>query len=203
MGKLLVFVIIVILGTVGIITISNMNFSKSNPNVNAPISPKPSETAVSSITLAPSASPTANIEQKAEKTAVIKTGKGDITLALYEKEAPNTVANFVKKVNEGFYNNLTFHRVEEWVIQGGDPKGDGTGGSEIPVEFNDRSFTVGSLGVASRGDGKVQNDAQFFITKKDSPFLNGQYTNFGMVTSGMDVVNKIKIGDKILGITIE
>lgn len=139
----------------------------------------------------------------ASATAIIKTSKGDITLQLYGTDAPNTVANFIKKAKTGFYNNLTFHRVEDWVIQGGDPLGTGTGGGSIPVEFNDKPFVVGSLGQASRGDGKIQNDAQFFITKTDSQHLNGQYTNYGMVTEGMDVVNSIQIGDKILGITIQ
>ena len=88
-------------------------------------------------------------------------------------------------------------------MQGGDPEGDGTGGGNIPVEFNNKPFVVGSLGVASRGDGKVQNDAQFFITKTDASWLNGQYTNFGQVIDGMDVVEKIAIGDKILRITVE
>ena len=77
------------------------------------------------------------------------------------------------------------------------------GGGNIPVEFNQKSFVAGSLGAASRGDGKVQNDAQFFITKNDASHLNGAYTNFGIVTEGMDVVNKIAIGDKITGITIK
>ena len=139
----------------------------------------------------------------ASATAVIKTSKGDITLVLYGEDAPYTVANFIKKAKDGYYNNLTFHRVEDWVIQGGDPKGDGTGGGSIPVEFNDKPFLRGSLGAASRGDGKVQNDSQFFVTKEDSSHLNGAYTNFGMVTEGLDVVDKIAIGDKILGITIQ
>ncbi|MDP3988487.1 MAG: peptidylprolyl isomerase [Candidatus Levybacteria bacterium] len=138
----------------------------------------------------------------ASVSAVIQTTKGNIELTLYGKEAPNTITNFVKKANDGFYKNLTFHRVEDWVIQGGDPLGNGTGGGNMSVEFNDKPFVVGSLGVASRGDGKVQNDAQFFITKKDASWLNGQYTNFGIVTKGMDVVGKIEAGDKILGITV-
>lgn len=141
--------------------------------------------------------------QVASATAIIKTTKGDITLDLYGSDAPTTVANFIKKVKTGFYNNLTFHRVEGWVIQGGDPLGTGTGGGSIPVEFNAKPFVVGSLGQASKGDGKVQNDAQFFITKQDASHLNGQYTNYGLVTEGMDVVNTIEIGDKILGITIK
>lgn len=136
-------------------------------------------------------------------TAVMKTSKGDITLQLFHNIAPKTVETFITKAKSGFYNGLTFHRVEDWVAQGGDPLGNGTGGGNEPVEFNNRPFGVGALGQASRGDGKVQNDSQFFITKKDSEFLNGQYTNYGQVTAGMDVVNKLQIGDKILGITIE
>jgi len=137
------------------------------------------------------------------KTAVIKTEKGDITLTLYPTDAPKTVSNFIGKAKSGFYKNLTFHRVEDWVIQGGDPDGNGTGGGEMPTELNDKPFIIGSLGVAKGPDIKISNDAQFFITKKDSPILNGKYTNFGIVTNGMDVVKKIQIGDKILGITAE
>lgn len=136
-------------------------------------------------------------------TAIIKTSKGNITLTLYGQEAPYTVANFIKKAKDGYYNNLTFHRVESWVTQGGDPSGDGTGGGSMPVEFNDKPFLRGSLGVASTGDGVNQNDSQFFVTKEDSHHLDKTYTNFGMVTEGLDVVDKIQIGDKILGITIQ
>lgn len=139
----------------------------------------------------------------ASATAVIKTSKGDISLVLYGQDAPYTVANFIKKAQDGYYNNLTFHRVEDWVIQGGDPLGTGTGGGSMPVEFNSHSFTTGALGVASTGDNVTQNDSQFFITKSDATYLDGKYTNFGYVTEGMDVVNKIAIGDKILGITVQ
>ncbi len=137
------------------------------------------------------------------KSAVIKTSKGDIELTLFTPSAPNTVANFIKKAQSGFYNGLTFHRVEDWVIQGGDPSGNGTGGGNMQTEINNLPFVVGSLGVARGQDIRISNDAQFFITKKDSQFLNQQYTNFGQVTKGMDVVNKIQIGDKILGITVQ
>lgn len=138
-----------------------------------------------------------------EVTAVIKTDRGDIAITLYPEDAPNTANNFVQKAKSGFYNNLVFHRVEDWVIQGGDPDGNGTGGGKMATELNNKPFVVGSLGVARGGDINISNDAQFFITKKDSQFLNGQYTNFGIVTSGMDVVQKIQIGDKILGITLQ
>lgn len=134
---------------------------------------------------------------------VIKTPKGDIGLTLFSTDAPKTVANFLEKAKSGYYKELTFHRVEDWVIQGGDPLGNGTGGGDIDTELNDKPFIIGSLGVARAGDIKISNDSQFFITKKDSSFLNKQYTNFGLVTSGMDVVNKIEVGDKILEIVIK
>lgn len=134
--------------------------------------------------------------------AVIKTTKGNITLKLYPDQAPNTVANFAQKSSSDFYTNLTFHRVEDWVIQSGDPLGNGTGGGKMPTELNQVPFKAGSLGVARGGDIRVSNDAQFFICTTDCTWLNGQYTNFGEVTEGMDVVKKIVVGDKILGIEI-
>lgn len=151
----------------------------------------------------PSASPTPSKTPAKTTKAVISTSKGDIALTLYPDDAPNTVANFAKKATEGFYKTLDFHRVEDWVIQGGDPDGNGMGGGKMTTELNNKPFVVGSLGVARGGDIRVSNDAQFFITKKGSSFLNGQYTNFGIVTKGMDVVEKIEVGDKILGITVE
>ncbi len=135
--------------------------------------------------------------------ALLRTNKGDILLALYYDDTPSTVENFVKKTRNNFYTNLTFHRVEDWVIQGGDPKGNGTGGGVMPTELNKKPFVTGSLGVARGGDIRISNDAQFFITKKDANWLNEQYTNFGIVVSGMDVVGKIEVGDKILGIIVE
>lgn len=147
--------------------------------------------------------PTVDPSLKASYSAVIKTSKGDITVNLRTDAAPRTVQNFLSKANSNYYKNLIFHRVEDWVIQGGDPQGNGTGGGNMPVEFNSLPFVTGSLGVASKGDGQVQNDSQFFITKSDAAWLNGKYTNFGEVTAGMDVVNKIAVGDKILGITVE
>lgn len=139
---------------------------------------------------------------KASQAATIKTSKGDIKIILYTDVAPNTSRNFINKAKSSYYTNLTFHRVEDWVVQGGDPAGTGAGGGNMPVEFNDKPFVIGSLGVASRGDGKVQNDSQFFITKKEASWLNGQYTNFGEVTEGMDVVDSMVIGDKILSISL-
>jgi peptidyl-prolyl cis-trans isomerase B (cyclophilin B) len=191
----------------GQVTISQipdqMNFNTSNQNQTQQQAQQSQQNAVQNQQQAPADSSDLAQYQVASATAIIKTSKGDITLVLYGSETPTTVANFIKKAKTGFYDNLTFHRVEDWVVQGGDPLGSGTGGGSIPVEFNDKPFVAGSLGQASKGDGKVQNDAQFFITKTDSQHLNGQYTNYGMVTEGMDVVNSIQIGDKILEITIK
>jgi len=206
MEKSIVFCVLIILGLFVVYMINNKT-AKQNPAVEetlniAPLTSSPSPTQTVNLTPSPTSSQTIQNTETNANTAIIKTAKGDIELSLYVADAPNTVANFVAKVKSGFYNNLTFHRVEDWVIQGGDPLGTGTGGGNMPVEFNTKPFVVGSLGVASRGDGKVQNDAQFFITKKDSPFLNGKYTNFGIVTKGMEIVNKIEIGDKILEIQL-
>jgi len=183
----------------------NVNSTKPNPiaqetfdssSIIQPPLPTPTLSIVPSATSTPAS-------QTETSTAIIQTSRGDIELTLYAKDAPNTVANFVNKAKSGFYIQKIFHRVEDWVIQGGDPLGNGTGGEHMPTELNDKPFVEGSLGVARGGDIKISNDAQFFITKKDSLFLNGQYANFGIVTRGMDVVNKISIGDKILRITIK
>jgi peptidyl-prolyl cis-trans isomerase B (cyclophilin B) len=127
---------------------------------------------------------------------------GSFTFTLRADKAPQTVERFAGKARSGFYDNLTFHRVEDWVTQGGDPKGTGTGGERVPSEYNDLSFKLGAVGIARGQDPAFNNDSQFFIVKKDSTFLDKQYTNFGQVTSGMDVVVGIKIGDKIKSIKI-
>jgi peptidyl-prolyl cis-trans isomerase B (cyclophilin B) len=142
-------------------------------------------------------------EPRASYSATLRTSKGTIELTLDAKDAPKTVQNFIAKAKSNFYNGLIFHRVEDWVVQGGDPKGNGTGGGLMQTELNQVPFVTGSLGVARGGNIQISNDSQFFITKSDASWLNGQYTNFGIVTSGMDVVNNLKIGDKILGITVE
>lgn len=132
----------------------------------------------------------------------LKTTKGDIKIDLYGSDTPNTVRNFLGKAQSGFYTNLTFHRVEDWVVQGGDPTGTGTGGGKITSELNDKPFTTGAVGLARTPASKeISNDSQFFIVKTDASHLNNEYVNFGMVTDGMDVVNAMAIGDRIIGIT--
>jgi cyclophilin family peptidyl-prolyl cis-trans isomerase len=152
-------------------------------------------------TAPPAPSPTPG--PPATKATVELVKGGSFTFTLRPDKAPATVARFAQKARTGFYDNLTFHRVEDWVVQGGDPLGNGTGGEKVPSEYNDLPFAIGAVGIARGQDAAVNNGSQFFITKKDSQFLNNQYTNFGMVTSGMDVVNGIKIGDRMKTIRIE
>ena len=128
---------------------------------------------------------------------------GSFTFTLRGDKAPRTVERFAGKARSGFYDNLTFHRVEDWVVQGGDPKGTGTGGDRVPSEYNDLSFKLGAAGIARGQDPAFNNDSQFFIVKKDSTFLDKQYTNFGQVTAGMEIVAGIKIGDRIKKVTVE
>ncbi|MEN8253058.1 MAG: peptidylprolyl isomerase [Patescibacteria group bacterium] len=133
--------------------------------------------------------------------AVISTSKGNIVIRLESDAAPKTVENFANKAMQGFYKGLTFHRVEDWVIQGGDPDGNGTGGGKMPTEINDLPFTAGSVGVARGGDIAWSNDSQFFICTTDCNWLTKQYTNFGQVIEGMDIVGQIAIGDSINSIS--
>lgn len=212
MNNMVIFIVLVVVGIGGVVYFSNQT---TNPSITpaglSALSTTPVVTSAETntnptplpqaITLNPTVA--AMPEISATTTALVKTTKGDITLTLYYKEAPNTVKNFIHKAQTGFYNNLSFHRVEDWVVQGGDPKGNGTGGDGMPTELNEKPFVVGSLGIARGGDIKVSNDAQFFITKQEASWLDKQYTNFGMVTAGMDVVTNMVIGDKILSITIK
>ena len=141
----------------------------------------------------------------ATKTATIELTKGGtIKVALRPDKAPNTVATFTSKANGGFYNGLKFHRVEPgFVVQGGDPLGTGFGGGQQPTELSDLPFCLGAIGIARGGDIKVSNDAQFFICTGACRFLDGMYTNFGQVTSGMDVVLGIKVGDTMKSISVQ
>lgn len=133
----------------------------------------------------------------------IQTSKGTFTVELRPDLAPKTVTNFLSKWVNDYCNGKIFHRVEDWVVQGCDPKGDGTGGAtNLPTETSSEIFTAGSLGVARKAvPREISNDSQFFIVKKDSSFLNGDYTYFGKVVSGLDVINRLSIGDRIISTT--
>ena len=129
---------------------------------------------------------------------------GSFTFALRPDKAPQTVARFVSKARSGFYNGLTFHRVEDWVVQGGDPTGTGSGGNQVPSEYNSLPFVAGAVGIARSTNPAQMNDSQFFIVKIDSHHLDGIYANFGLLNSSdMPVVQGIKKDDKIKSITIE
>lgn len=221
MNKVQIIIFVVIVLTFGILfyTTQSDSWSFNQPKEAVSISDIPEQldyiTSTPSHLQQPSAQPQAKQNEiidpqtlepykTASATAIVKTSKGNITLTLYGEDAPYAVANFIKKTKDGFYNNLIFHRVEGWVIQGGDPTGTGMGGGKIASELNDKPFVEGSLGLARTPVSKdISNDSQFFITKNDASHLNGDYVNFGIVTEGMDVVNQIAIGDKILGITIQ
>jgi cyclophilin family peptidyl-prolyl cis-trans isomerase len=147
--------------------------------------------------------PTSTPGGTASKATVELAKGGSFTIALRPDKAPKTVERFAGKVRSGFYDGLIFHRVEDWVVQGGDPTGTGSGGQRVPSEYNDLSFKLGAVGIARGQDPAFNNDSQWFVVKRDSTFLDRQYTNFGQVTAGMDVVAGIKIGDKIKSITVE
>lgn len=147
-------------------------------------------------------------EKKRElPVATIETTKGTIQLELEPTEAPIAVANFITLIRKGFYEGLTFHRVEPELIQGGDPKGDGTGGPgyTIPFEFNrGLKNTKGIVGMARQANDKDSAGSQFYILKKDVPgFDAAGYTLFGHVSSGQDVLDRIIVGDKITKVTIQ
>lgn len=142
---------------------------------------------------------------KIQDTIVALTINGNqVLIKLYPKEAPNTVANFLQKVNAGFYNGLKFHRVEPgFVVQGGDPKGNGTGGGKIRSEINSLPFRRGSMGLARGSVKEDSNDSQFFICLATDTCsqLTNEYVNFGEVISGMEFVDTIAVGDKITEIS--
>jgi cyclophilin family peptidyl-prolyl cis-trans isomerase len=129
---------------------------------------------------------------------ILQTSKGDILINLFSDVSPKTVTNFVTLGKRGYYTNLIFHRViKDFMIQGGDPKGTGTGGESIygakfPDEFNDRKIVAGSLAMANSGPNT--NGSQFFIvTEEPQPHLDGRHTNFGQVAdeASMAVVRAI------------
>lgn len=138
-----------------------------------------------------------------EIQAVITTHEGEIVVSLDFKAAPNTVANFVELANKGFYNGLIFHRViPGFMIQGGDPEGNGTGGPGYTIddEISELKHETGVIAMANRGPNT--NGSQFYITQTSQPHLDGKYTVFGKVLSGHDVVCRIEPNDPILTIKI-
>ena len=146
------------------------------------------------------------IDPSKKYTATVHTSRGDFVISFVDpKIAPQTVNNFVYLSQNHFYDGLTFHRVVAgFVVQGGDPLGNGTGGPayKLPDESNPSRWPRGTAGMASSAAGV--SGSQFFITIGDAPFLasNGVYNHFGEVTSGMDVIDSIRQGDRITSIDI-
>lgn len=169
--------------------------STTNTNMNLNTIPTPSEEA----TLG------SKTEVNINPVVSLKTKDGEILIKLYQDKAPNTVANFIKKADEGFYNGLLFHRViPGFMAQGGDPTGTGSGGGKQNSELNDVPFVRGSIGLARTAETKlVSNDSQFYIcfTTEGCQHLTSDYVNFGEVISGLEVLDMIQQGDKILEIT--
>lgn len=138
--------------------------------------------------------------QQERPIATLETSKGTIQIELEPTEAPVAVSNFISLAQRGFYDNLTFHRVEADLVQGGDPLGNGTGGPGYSIPFEQNRGLKNTRGVIGMARGAERDSAgsQFYILKKDVPGfdVNG-YTLFGRVTVGLDVVEKIAVGDKI------
>jgi cyclophilin family peptidyl-prolyl cis-trans isomerase/HEAT repeat protein len=139
------------------------------------------------------------VAARAEKRVALRTTRGTIVLRLFGSEAPLTVASFVDLTSRGYFDGVSFHRVvPNFVVQGGDPRGDGNGGPgyQIRCEINTRRYGRGSVGMALSG--KDTGGSQFFITHTPQPHLDGRYTVFAEVVEGMDVVDRIMQGEVIL-----
>lgn len=149
--------------------------------------------------------PTMQIDAKKSYVATMETNRGTMELELYPEFAPKTVNNFVFLSEQGFYDGISFHRViNDFMIQGGDPTGTGSGGPgyrfEDEVVGNPLKHETGVISMANAGPNT--NGSQFFITHSPQPHLNGKHTVFGKVTEGQDVINAIRKGDTMTKVTI-
>jgi serine/threonine protein kinase len=218
---------LLIIGSIAVAALPGLNSTpRSRPNMEDLEVPASSARSTSTAASTPaaegtvvnrrfSAAPEMTIDPNKRYFATISTERGDVKLELFPKEAPKTVNSFVFLAGQGFFDNLTWHRVlPNFVAQTGDPTGTGSGGPgyTVPDEINSRKFGVGTLGMANAGPNT--NGSQFFITYAPQPNLDGRYTVFGQVISGQDVLQKITprdpstqrnapVGDKLLKVTIE
>lgn len=149
--------------------------------------------------------PEDQIDRKKSYQATIETSRGSIELELYPQHAPKTVNNFVFLAREGFYDGVSFHRViQDFMVQGGDPTGRGRGGPgyrcEDELKGNPLTHETGVISMANAGPNT--NGSQFFITHSPQPHLDGRHAVFGKVTSGQDVVDSIRQGDRMDKVTI-
>lgn len=168
--------------------------------------PNPEATA-SAAPAAPIGAPdlTADATGLSRATVTVTTSKGVIRYRFYPADAPKTVYRMIELIRGKFYDGLTFHRVVPgFVVQGGDPAGNGTGGSgqRLKAEFNSRKHVEGTLAMARAAD-PDSADSQFYIALGPQPHLDGAYTVFGQVVEGMDVVRRLVPGDQITSITVE
>ncbi|HUS06210.1 MAG TPA: peptidylprolyl isomerase [Bryobacteraceae bacterium] len=152
------------------------------------------------------APPPVTVDPQKNYTATFETTRGAIVCDLFAKDAPTTVNNFVFLARDKFYDGTVFHRVlADFMIQGGDPTGNGRGGPgykfEDEVKSNPHKHQVGSLSMANAGPNT--NGSQFFITHVQTAWLDGKHTVFGQVRSGQDVVNAVQQGDTLKSVTIE
>lgn len=140
-----------------------------------------------------------------KKIGIIETNYGNIYIELYPADAPGTVMNFEKLANSGFYDGITFHRVEPgFVVQGGDPEGTGRGGPgyTIKAEISSRKHVKGTVAMARKQYDMDSAGSQFYICLNEQPPLDGKYTIFGQVIEGMNLIEKIAIGDRMNNVTV-
>lgn len=216
-----VFVVLVVF-VVAALLIGGCGVSEKDDNAQSksstPASPPVPQSSPSAAQVGPDGKPVKTLadfpdgQDGASVDAVIKTDKGNIVLRFFPDAAPVTVASFLHLARTGFYNGTAFHRVVPgFVIQGGDPLskepgnpnvGTGGPGYNLPAEFSSRPHKTGTLSMA-RSQSPSSGGSQFYICLADQPSLDGQYTVFGEVVSGMDVVNQIAQGDVMREVTIQ
>ncbi len=166
--------------------------------------PSESEPAPTQKPMSYSAPPPMTLDTSKQYTATIETEKGNLVLELFASDVPVTVNNFVFLAREEFYDGTTFHRViPDFMAQGGDPIGTGTGGPgyKFADEFTEHTHVTGALSMANSGPDT--NGSQFFITYAPQPHLNNHHSVFGQLIDGMDVLKALENGDAVVRITIE
>ncbi len=196
---------------------TQFNSTSPSPGPSSSVSPAPSGEPSPGASVQPSGAPTqakasnpnpdltVDPNGLSKATVIVTTTQGVVKFKFYPKDAPNTVKRLIELINQGFYNGLTFHRVvPNFVVQGGDPQGNGSGGSgqKLKAEFNDRKHIEGAVAMARAAD-PDSADSQFYITLGPQPHLDKSYTVFGQVTEGMDVVRKLQVGDKMTSVVVE
>lgn len=182
-----------------------------NPSLSPDLSPTPAPSESPVPIPSPSGSPQApdlsvDANGLSKATVVISTSQGIIKFKFYPLDAPKTVKRLIELIQQGFYNGLTFHRVKaNFIIQGGDPTGTGTGGSgqKLDAEFNSRRHIEGTVAMARNPSEQNSADSQFYITLSAQPKLDKEYTVVGQVVEGMDIVKKIQQGDKMIRVEIQ